>query len=329
MSGPQDPQNPNPLPRRVVPQNLTRPIDPDEVYDMTLGPGDSVVQAAYARTGRGTTFLGPTAGRPGVADDGTDALMLRKVAKRSRSLTFIVQGIMWRAGFSPDIAQTPLGQATPFRKILDTETVAPTGGILRPVAHTYELVFRELIPRPLLDQCDQMFGLVRKLERIAFFYFPAGEGATAGVVAQYLEQPASRAHVLYLQTNIKNASPTVLEQIQRTFEAAVPRAIQAAKEATPGDFWQELDRSLYQVTATLKNSVLGGGTRAATTQLQKSAKQAGHQVERAAGVIDAVNKGFDAAAAVPARVGVGVVRGFTRAIVGAIEGLDKLLKPKD
>lgn len=328
MASPQDPHNPNPLPQRVVPQNMTRPIDPDEVYDMQLGPGDSVVQAAYNRTSRHTTFLGPATARPGVAEDGTDALMLRKVAKRSRSLTFTVQGILWRAGFAPDLAQTPLGQGSPFRRILDTETVAPSGAILRPVDFSYEMVFRELIPRPLLEQCDQMYGMVRRLERIAFYYFPAGEGATAGVVALYAEQPASRAHVLYLQTNIKNASPTVLDQIQKTFQAAVPRAMEAAKEATPGDFWQELDRSMYQVTATFKNSVLGGNARAATTTLQRSAKQAGATAAKAVSIVDVVNKGFDAVARVPARVGVAVVRGFTRMMVGSIERIDKLLRPR-
>ena len=328
MAGPPDSQNPNALPRRVTPQNVSRPIDPEEVYDMTLGPGDSVVQAAYNRTSRNTTFLSPAAARLGEGE-GTDALMLRKVAKRSRSLTFTVQGIMWRAGFAPDMSQTPLGQSSPFRRIGETETNAPNGAILRPVPTLFEMVFKELIPRPLLDQCDQMYGMVRKLEGIAFYYFPAGEGATAGAMARYLEQPASRAHVLYLQTNIKNASPTVLDQIQKTFEMAVPRAQEAAKEATPGDFWHEIDRAAYQVTATFKNSVLGAGTRAATNQLQRGAKQAGTAVDKSASVIDAVNRGFDAAAAVPAKVGVGVVRGFTRAIVGAIEGLDKLLRQKE
>ena len=190
------------------------------------------------------------------------------------------------------------------------------------------MVFRELIPRPLLEQCDQMYGLVRRIERIAFYYFPAGEGATAGVMAQYAEQPASRTHVLYLQTNIKNASPTVLDQIQKTFEAAVPRAIEAAKESAPGDFWQELDRSMYQVTATFKNSVLGGGTRAATTSLQRSAKQAGATAAKAVSVVDVINKGFDAVAAVQARLGVSIVRGFTRLMVGSIESLDRILRPR-
>lgn len=294
---------------------------------MQLGPGDAAVQAAYNRTSRNTTFLGPLPVRPG-AEEGTDALMLRKVARRSRSLTFTVQGILWRAGFAPEIAQTPLGQGSPFRKILDTETVAPSGAILRPVDSSYEMVFRELIPRPLLDQCDQMYGMVRRLERIAFYYFPAGEGATAGVMAQYAEQPASRAHVLYLQTNIRNASPTVLDQIQKTFQAALPRAIEAAREATPGDFWQELDRGMYQVTATFKNSVLGGGTRTATTTLQRSARQAGATAARAVSLVDMINKGFDAAARVPARLGVAMVRGFTRMMVGSIEGIDKWLRPR-
>lgn len=326
MAGPQDP-NQNPLPQRVVPQNMTRPIDPDEIYDMTIGPGDSAVQAAYSRTNRSTTFLGPIQ-RQGGEGDRTDALMLRKVAKQSRSLTFTVQGIMWRAGFAPDMSQTPLGQSSPFRRLTDQDTTAPSGAILRPAESQFELVFRELIPRGLLEQCDQMYGPVRKLERLALFYFPAGEGATAGVMASYSDQPASRAHVVYLQTNIKNGSPTVLDQIHKTFSAAVPKAVEAAKDISAGDFWQELDKSLYQVTATFKKSVMGGGTKAATTSVQRSMEKTGNRVDSAMSGFGRINKGMDAAAKVPGRVGVAAVRGMTEAVVGLIQGIDKILKPK-
>lgn len=328
MAGPKDPQNSNPLPQRVMPQNPTRPIDPDDVYDMVLGPGDSTVQAAYFRTTRNTTAAGQGIRAVPQEEIGADALLLRKIAKRSRSLTFTVQGIMWRAGFAPDIAQTPLGQASPFRRILDAATVNPSGAILRPVEAPYELVFRELIPQVLLTQCDQTYGLIRKLDRVALYYFPAGQGATAGVLAQYAEQATSRPHVLYLQTNIKNASPTVLEQIQKTFLAAIPRAIEAQKEVGTGDFWQEVDRSLYQVTATFKNSVLGGGTRAATTSLQRSAQQAGARVEKAASVFEVTWRAFDVVLAMPSRIGVAMLRGFTRMTVSVIEALDRNLKSK-
>ncbi|MBU6428040.1 MAG: hypothetical protein KGR26_03440 [Cyanobacteria bacterium REEB65] len=332
MAGtPQDPKSP--LPQRVVPQKRTAPFDPDEVYDLRLGPGDSTVQAAYARTSRGTTFLG--AAGPAIRQRGTerlegnDALLLAKRAKRARSLTFTVQGIMWRAGFAPDLSQTPLGQATVFRKLADAEIQSPAGALLRPADPRFELVFRELIPRPLIEQADQTFGPIRKLERIALYYFPAGEGATAGLVVQYAEQPVWRPHVLYLQTNIKHASPTVLEQIAKTFSAAVPRALEAAKQPTAGDFWQELDKAAYQLTATFRNSILAGNTQAARATLKKQAKKAETRVTKAASVVDTVGRALDDAARVPGRFGVSVVRSVTSALVKTIQAIDNAAGRKD
>jgi hypothetical protein len=322
MADPRDPTQ-NPLPQRVVPKSVTRPIDPEELYDLTIGPGDSAVQAAYARTSRGTQFLGGNRNTASVGD-ANDALMIQKRAKWSRTLTFTVQGIMWRAGFAPDMAQTPLGQNTPFRTMGPEETVSPAGAILRPCKAEFELVFRELIPRALLEQCDHMYGMVRKLEHVAFYYFPAGSGATAGILATYADLPSSRGHVLYLQTNIKNASPTVLEQIQKTFGEAVPRAVEAAKEVKAGDFWQELDKSVYQVRATLKNSKLAGGTQAATKTMQRGLQQAGQGVDQAISIFDLIGQAFSELGQVPGRIGVGIVRGFSGFLIRIIKGLDRI-----
>ncbi len=325
---PQDPKNP--LPQRVVPQRRTTPFDPDEIYDMKLGPGDSAVQAAYARTGKGTTFLAPPPAlrATGPQTESNDALMIARRARRARSLTFTVQGIMWRAGFAPDMAQTPVGQSTPFRRLSETEISSPSGAILRPCDAAFEMVFRELIPRPLIEQADQMFGMIRKLERISLYYFPTGEGATAGIMAQYAQQTASRAHVLYLQTNIRQAVPAVLEQIQRTFSAAVPRAVEAAKHPAAGSFWQELDKAAYQLSATFKNSALGGNTRAATTTIKKQAKRAGNGVDKAVSVVDIVGKFIDDLARWPGKMGVVAVRGVTGVLIKAIQALDRMVQPK-
>lgn len=327
---PQDPKHP--LPQRVVPQTRTGPIDPDEIYDMTIGPGDSAVKAAYARTGRGTQFLGSAAlaARPQAQQaEPSDALVIARRARRARSLTFTVQGIMWRAGFAPNIQQTPLGQSTPFARLEDKEVKAPSGAILRPVDASFELVFRELIPKPLTDQSDHMFGPVRKLERISLYYFPTGEGATAGLMAQYCEQATSRPHVLYLQTNIKQASPTVLDQIHKTFSSAVPRAVEAARRPKTGSFWEELDKAAYQVSATFKNSHLGGNTKAATSKLQKTARKAsGGGVNRAFSVVDAVGKFFDDLAKIPGQMGISIVRGISGVLVNVIQALDKMAQPK-
>ncbi|MEB3298085.1 MAG: hypothetical protein VKO21_01185 [Candidatus Sericytochromatia bacterium] len=311
------------MPQRVQPQQLTRPISPDDVGDARIGPGDSVVQAAYARTQAGTSDLLP--GPRAVPDigDRTDALMLRKTAKWSRSLSFSVQGITWRAGFAPDLVMTPVGQSTPFRQLADQEAEAPTGAILRPVGLDHELVFRALVPPHLIEQAEQMFGSPPRIERIALYYFPTGEGATAGIVASYGDQVTSRAHVLYLQTNIRQASPSVLEQIARTFEAAIPRAREAAARPATGTLTEEWERAMNRIDSSLKNSRLARQAKAARTGAWQWGQWAGQGLDQAVGAFDRMLLGLMALGRMPSRLFIGVLRVISGAIVRTIESFDR------
>ncbi|MEB3236086.1 MAG: hypothetical protein VKO64_00480 [Candidatus Sericytochromatia bacterium] len=311
------------VPQRVQPQQLTRPINPDNVGDARIGPGDSVVQAAYARTQAGTSDLMPGPRTPPEIGDRTDALMLRKTAKWARSITFTVQGITWRAGFAPDLVMTPVGQATPFRQLAEQEAHAPTGAILRPVGLDHELVFRALVPPHLLEQAAQMFGEPPRLERIALYYFPSGEGATAGIVASYGLQATSRPHVLYLQTSIRQPSPTVLDQIAKTFEAAIPRAREAAARPATGTFGEELGKAMTRVEASLRNSGMARRARAARVGAWQWSQLAGQGVDQAVGAFDRMVLAIMGLGRLPARLGIGIVRALSGALVRTIESVDK------
>lgn len=311
------------LPPRVTPAPpRTGPINPDDLYDLQLGPGDPYVRAAFNRIGRpapgGTAALRDS--------DGTDSLMIAKTAKRSRAMNFTVQGIVWKAGFAKELEQTPLGQASRW-KVLPPQAVAePAGAILRHVDPGIEQVFRELIPPALLDAGDRMYGIVRKLVQITIFYFPRDEGATAGVMAHYGDGPAARSHYLYLQTNIKKADPAVLDQILQTFQLAVPKAEAQGPKAKPVDFWQELDRSLYQIRATYQTSALHQNSTKAKAQATRGLKVAGDRLENALSVFDRLEQGIIWLAALPVRGLIGLTRGVTRFMVNVIQASDRMFR---
>ncbi len=320
---PQRPEDGDLPPRGTPPAPRTGPINPDDLYDLQMGPGDPYVRAAFDRIsrqdqGRGSAVLRDM--------DGTDSLMIAKSAKRSRALNFTVQGIVWKAGFAKGLEQTPLGQATRW-KVLPPQAIAEPGGcILRIADASIEQVFRELIPPALLDAGDRMYGIVRKLTQITLFYFPRDEGATAGVIALYGDGPATRSHYLYLQTNIKKADPAVLDQIEQTFQLAVPKAVAQGQKPKPVDFWQEFERSMYQIRATYHTSALHQNSTKAKVQATQGLKVAGDQLERALSVFDRLEQGVIWLAALPVRGLIGFTRGLTRFMVSLIEASDRMFR---
>lgn len=325
---PRNPRNPKrpedgDLPPRVTPPApRTGPINPDDLYDMQLGPGDPYVRAAFERIGKQRP-----GGSAALRDmDGNDSLMLAKTARRSRAMNFTVQGIVWKAGFAKELEQTPLGQATRW-KVLPPQAVSePGGAILRMADPSIEKVFRELIPVELLDAGDRMYGIVRKLSQLTLFYFPRDEGATAGVMAHYGDGPAARSHYLYLQTNIKKADPAVLDQILMTFQLAVPKAEEQGQKPRPVDFWQEFERSLYQIRATYQTSALHQNSAKAKAQATQTLKVAGDRLEKALSVFDRLEAGIIWLASLPVRLLIGLVRGATRLMVGVIQASDRIFR---
>ncbi|HEY9765489.1 MAG TPA: hypothetical protein V6C82_03960 [Chroococcales cyanobacterium] len=297
-------------------------ISPDDMVDMKVAPGDPYVKAAFDRLSRPTASAKAT---KMLADAGSaDALVIEKAAKKSRSLTFTVQGIMWRAGFAKDMFQTPLGQYTKLMKLPKQGLNDPATVVIRPVGAEFEPVFRELIPKNLIEACEKMYGMVRILDQTALIYFPRDDGAAAGIMATYLDGPASRGHILYLQTNIKNASPTVLDQIQKTFDAALPKAREIASRPSEVDFWKEMEKSIFQVKATFRGSAINQGSKKVKNSVAHGFNAAGSAVDGGIAQVEKVGKMLDILFSLPGRGILWVIQGISKGLIAVITGLDRI-----
>lgn len=311
------------LPQRVIPTRPLAPVTPDDLYDMQLGPGDPFVKKAYDRVAK-TNNLGSASLRQ--AEDATDTLMIQKTSRRARAMTFNVQGIIWKAGFAKEIAQTPLGMQGYIKMLPDKEIKDPSGIILRPVDTSLEVIFRELVPAALLEASQRMYGLTRNLRHLCLYFQPRDEGAAAGIIAYYADTPTSRSHYLYLQTNIRQARPEVLEQILATFKQALPKAEEAAKTVSGGDFWHEIEKSVYQVKATYRTSSLAKGSTQVKQSLTSGLKTAGDQVEKAFSIFGYLERALIWLFSLPLKALIAIIKGVSNALVWLITLPDRLTK---
>lgn len=316
---PQDAEAPQPFAPRPP-----RPPSPHELEDLQLAPGDPFVRAAYDRVAKTTAQLGGSLGGAVADASGNDALMLRKLSKRSRVLTFQVMGIVWKAGFAKELHQTPAGAGLKLQA-LPAQELREAGHVLRPVEPELEAVLRELIPAALLEAADKMYGLMRVLTGLSLYLVPRDDGAVAGIVATFGDSPTSRRHALYLQTHLRRADPAVLDQILATFRQALPKTELSKQGPDRKDFWQELERSLYQVKATYRTSALHENSEKVKSQLTTSLKLTGDGVEKALGAVGKAGDRLEWLAYLPIRGLMALMQGFTNAVVGLIQLLDRML----
>lgn len=305
--------------RRVLSSN------PEDMEDLRLAPGDPVIKAAYDRIGKKNGMLTGALGSALQDADGSDALMIQKLAKRSRVMTFNVQGIVWKAGFSKELIQTPMGAGLSLTQLPDKE-YKEGNAILRPVDPALEAVLCELIPSALMDAGSKMYGLTRVLLQLNLFFVPREEGAITGIIAHYGDGPTSRSHFLYLQTTVRRADPAVLDQILETFVTALPMTTTTNAPTTPKDFWQELERSLYQVKATYRTSALHESQTNLKAQLTTSLQKTGDGMDRAIVMLDRVGERAEWVLGLPMRGMIWVIQGVSNALVGIIQGVDRLTR---
>lgn len=311
--------------RPVVPPTPRLPANPNDLADMQLAPGDPYIQAAYQRVNKTTAQLNSALG-PAVRDaEGNDALMIQKLAKRSRVVTFTVQGIVWKAGFCKELGQSPVGGAFPF-PMLPMQEVAQAGALLRPVDPALELIFKDLIPRALMEADEKMYGLTRVLVAIAMYFVPREDGAVCGIIAQYGDTPTSRSHYMFLQTAIRKADPRVLDQMLQTFQAALPRVQESHSQPRTGDFWQELERSLYQVRATYRTSALHEQSTKVKSQLTTGLQKTGDGVEKAVGAMEQAGAKLEWVLNLPLKGLLLLLQGVSGILVGGIQLLDRFMR---
>lgn len=239
---------------RSVPETYrpgpTRPLSADD--DGLVPAADPIVAAAYKRTG--ALPVRPVMNR---GDDHNDALVIQRVAKEVRVLAFEIDGVHWRAGFAPEVGQTPLSQYVNASQPPESEIQAGNGFILRPVEPELELVLRELIPVKLRTVEEGMFGRGRELGGLYLYFAPQPGGAIVGMAAWYLPTATSRQHLLYLQTEVKKADARLIDEMHKTFRASNAARERHGDDAVALDFWAELQLATTQVEATIRNSSFG------------------------------------------------------------------------
>ncbi|MEB3196971.1 MAG: hypothetical protein VKP62_07175 [Candidatus Sericytochromatia bacterium] len=246
------------------PQSATRPLSPGELEGM-VPAADQIVKSAYGRTG--VLPVRPLMSR---GDRGTDALVIQKAAKEARVLNFVVDGIHWRAGFAPALSQTPIGRHLHEAQSPPEGLVKQAGGFeLRPAPETFERVLRDIIPPPLLQEEERMFGHHRQLLGFRLYYIPQGQAALAGACVWYADTPTGKAHHLYLQTEIKRADPRILDEMNKTFAASAVVVEKKAAAPRAFDFWRELRDAQSEVRASLDESTLARNAEATRQRVSR------------------------------------------------------------
>jgi len=308
------PQAAQETPAPVTPEAKPLPRTVEELLDHTVAPGDPFVQAAFDRASKTSAPLGGAS----VGTDGPDSLLVQRRTRRSRVMSFEVHGIVWKAGFTKELSQTPLGATLGLTELPGGDG-ATGGAIIRMIDSGLEAVLHELPPAALLEACELMYGRTRVLQQLALYYLPREGAALTGAIAVYGDGPTSRRHCLFLQTAIKRPDPRVLDQMLATFQAALPLQQAAPLQGPPPDFWKELERSWFEVRATYRTSALGQGSEKVKQQVTQQFDQTTRQIDRA---IVAMDRAGDRL--VRANLGSRFLIGLTHGITGSLNGFIRL-----
>jgi hypothetical protein len=311
---------------RLAPETVrpgaTRPLATHELSEM-VPAADPVVRSAYARTGS-------MPDRPSLAQGRNDALTIQKGTRLTRVLSFEVEGVHWKAGFAPDIRQTPLGQYVPVEIPPENEVLSGNGFVLRPVENDLESVLRELMPAKLLAAGEAIFGPRHDLSHIYLYYIPQAKGATIGILAWYLAAVHAKAHMIYLQTDIKQGDVRVLHEMHKTFRASLIAKGPAGSKSQPFEFWRELHLASTELEATFKGSTLAKNSAA-----MRSAVSTARQTAES-GLYQGLIAGFAELGKLmrfifikaPQMLLVGLILGISRLLGGLVKIIDGLAAPK-
>lgn len=298
----------------------TRPLNTQDA-DALVPAADAIVKSAYGRTGALPI-------RPLIDRGDADALVIQKAAKESRVLNFSVDGVHWRAGFAPEVSQTPVGRHLPNAPLPTGPLKAPTGFEIRPAPVPHERVLRDIIPALLLQEEERMFGRGREISAFYLYYIPYGTSAIAGACAWYKDIPTGKAHSLYLQTEVKRADPRILDEMAKTFAASAVVVSERGENRKTFDFWNEFNDARSEVRATLKESAI---TRNAGVVKQR-VHEARHQAEDRLyhglmGALEAVANVFRTVfVVVPLWLLATVLRTGSALLVRVIRGVDRSLE---
>ncbi|HEY9722531.1 MAG TPA: hypothetical protein V6D47_10970 [Oscillatoriaceae cyanobacterium] len=311
------------VPERVRP-GQTHPLESSDI-DGLLPAADPVVKAGYGRSG--TLPTRPLLNREG---DGTDALVIQRGTRHTRVLNFEAEGVHWRAGFAHEPVQTPIGQYLPSPLPPETELQPGNGFVLRPVENALEVVLRDMLPRRLGALEEEMFGHKRDLGHTYLYFIPQPSGATVGMIAWYLAGPSSKAHLVYLQTDVRKADTRLLDEMLKTFRASLAARQEPGASLRSFDFWAELREASVMVESTLRNSSIARNSAEVKQRVSAARDRAESRLYQGlTGSIEVAGVALAfLAVRVPQMAIAGLVRGGSRAIVWAVKAVDGLLGGK-
>ncbi|MBC7542033.1 MAG: hypothetical protein H7338_04810 [Candidatus Sericytochromatia bacterium] len=295
LSRPNGPKNRNAglkekrSPERVITADMmpTDPFQPEDIDDETMiAPGKRMIGNAYANTAQPKLLAQASPTQVAESAGGTDVLALASANQRSgQTVSFKVKGISWRAGFSKDFAQTPLGHAIhphplPLRETDPPEALVRMGVVIRTVNPRLQVVLGQLLPGAFRKELTRARGKADKLRHLAIFYLPNPQAAAVGFVHEYVQaKNPNNIFYLYVQTTVGKAPVGILDEVLRTLEAGLPEGEKSddleydedddddlpEKEF---DFSSEIEQSMAQVRSTFKSSMMVHSYRRSTQWMQ-------------------------------------------------------------
>lgn len=281
LSGPKGPKKPGlkekRTPERVITANMTPsdPFQPEDIDDETvIAPGKRFIGHAYQNTAQPAQVAQASPLQVAESSGGTDVLALASAKQRSgQTVSFKVKGIQWRAGYSKDFTQTPLGHAIqphplPMRETDPPDALVRMGVVIRTVNPRLQVVLGQLLPSAFRQEMKKTRGKAEKLRHLAIFYLPNPQAAVVGFVHEYV-QPKGQGNpfYLYVQTTVGKAPVGILDEVLRTLEAGLPEGEKATdlsyddedEDDLPEkefDFSSEISQSMAQVRSTFKSSLV-------------------------------------------------------------------------
>lgn len=319
------PQNEPPARPQTVRPAATRPFDGEDPNAL-VPAADPIVQAAYARSTNGLPILSASATgflpMPPMGEESpSDALVIRREAKDARVVSFRAEGVHWKAGFAPEPALTPLGQHLAGAPFPAGELKAGTGFSIRRTDTALEAVLRDILPGTLKAAEASRFGKARAPLGVYVYYLPHGTGAAVGACVVYDVGPGARAHLVYLQTDVKRADQRVLLELEQTFRAALAmRGAARPARAEAFDFWGEIRQASLEFEAELRASPLLKRTEEAGREWRAARARAEYGLDRALrGALGGIGNGLAfVLVSLPQRLVAGLVRGASGIAVGLL-----------
>lgn len=260
-------------PQRVSMDKMrqTTPLTADDIdEDTIIGPSAGFVKTVYATSAR----MDP--GHQVVAEStAADALALQSAGNRdAQTASFKVKGISWRAGFSAEFNQTPLGHSLHPTQLQDpgqsllSEAAKKAGIVVRTVNPHLQAVLGQLLPMAFKKSMVQARGQRTRQRQICIYYLPSPQGSQVGFVHEFISpKDFTRKFYLYIQTSVGPAPVSILEEILKTLEGGLPEGEKADDYAVDeGEidvsledaftFGEEVEQSIRQVSKSFRDSIL-------------------------------------------------------------------------